>query len=172
MQIIYKKEPWLKFSIKVTLTLGIMFLIAVAFFSRFTFAAGPYAKSCIPEYSLYLVDKKDKKIIRNKIYAFKSKDLSPIYKKNTKMIKYIRAMPGDTVEINKTNQILINGQLYATGLMLAQEKLGQPYSYFQGEKKLTENQYWALGTSEDSFDSRYWGAISREDIIGRVYPIF
>ncbi len=172
MNIIIKKEPWFKFSIKVVFILTAIFLIVMAFFSRFSFAVDPQLKSCIPEYSFYLVDNKDKKIIRDKLFAFRSKDLSPLYEKNTKMIKYIRAMPGDTVEINKDNQILINAQLYATGLILAQEKLGQPDSYFQGKKNLTDNQYWGLGTSEESFDSRYWGAISREDIIGRVYPIF
>ena len=86
--------------------------------------------------------------------------------------KELSHMPGDTVEIDKNNQISINKQLYATGLMWAQEKLGQPDSYFQGKTTLAENQYWFLGASEKSFDSRYWGAVNHEDIIGRVYPIF
>ena len=95
-----------------------------------------------------------------------------LFRSGTKMIKFLRAMPGDTVEINNNNQIVINNKIQTTGLMWAQEKLGQPDSYFHGRQVLTENQYWVLGTSEKSFDSRYWGAISREDIIGRVYPIF
>jgi len=167
-----KKESWFKFSAKTIIVLSIMFLSATAFFTRFTFAADPQSVRCIPNYSFYLVDKYDKEIERDALFAFRSKDLKPIYEKDTKMIKFVRALPGDTVEIDKNNQIHINNMLYATGLMWAQEKLGQPDSYFQGKSTLAENQYWFLGTSEKSFDSRYWGAVSHEEIIGRVYPIF
>jgi len=166
-----KKESWLKFSTKAVIVLSIMFAIATLFFTRFTFAADPQKVRCIPSHSFYLVDKYDTKVVRDGLFAFRSKDLNPIYEKGTKMVKFLRALPGDTVEINENNQIFINNQLYATGLMWAQEKLGQPDSYFQGKKTLKQNQYWVLGTSEKSFDSRYWGAIRHEDIIGRVYPI-
>ncbi len=167
-----KKESWFKFSAKAMIVLGIMFLSAAAFFTRFTFAADPQSVRCIPNHSFYLVDKFDTEVERDGLFAFRSKDLKPIYEKGTKMIKFLRAMPGDTVEIDKNNHIYINKQLYATGLMWAQEKLGQPDSYFQGKSTLAENQYWFLGASEKSFDSRYWGAVNHEDIIGRVYPIF
>lgn len=172
IKIFRKKESWFKFSLKAVIVLSLMFACAAAFFTRFTFAADPQSVRCIPNYSFYLVDKFDTDIVRDALFAFKSKDLKPIYEKGTKMIKFVRALPGDTVEIDHNNQIFINGMLYATGLMWAQDKLGQPDSYFQGKSTLTENKYWFLGTSEKSFDSRYWGAVSHEDIIGRVYPIF
>lgn len=88
------------------------------------------------------------------------------------MLKYMRGMPGDTVEVRKNDQVFINGEASEHGLLLAGEKLGQPASKFYGKATLKEDEYWFLGTSPRSFDSRYWGAVTRDQIIGRAYPLF
>lgn len=169
---IKKKEPWAWFSLKAVVVLAVMVLAGMAFASRYAIMGDPQEERCIPGYTVYLVDKKDTQLERGQLYLFLSKDLSPIYEKGTKMLKYLRAVPGDDVEIRDNDQIFINGKASEWGLPLAEEKLGQPSSNFHGKTKLGDDQYWFMGTSPKSFDSRYWGAVKREDIIGRAIPIF
>ncbi|MFC1337395.1 MAG: S26 family signal peptidase [gamma proteobacterium symbiont of Clathrolucina costata] len=149
-----------------------MVLAGMAFASRYSIAIDPQVLRCIPEYTIYLIDHHDKNPVKDKLYAFKSKDLSPIYEEGTEMLKYLRAGPGDVVEVRSNDQVFINGKAGVMGLKLAEEKLGQPASNFHGKTTLGEDQYWFLGTSVESFDSRYWGAVKRENIVGRAYPLF
>ncbi len=167
-----KKESWSLFSVKVVVLLSLMLVAGTTFFSRFSIAIDPQQERCIPGYRVYLVDHQDQELIRGELYAFRSKDLSPIYDEGTEMLKYLKGVPGDRIVINESDQIFINDKPDQWGLSLAEEKLGQPASNFRGNVTLGENQYWFMGTSTKSFDSRYWGTISGEQIIGRAYPIF
>lgn len=167
-----KKEPWAKFLPKALLVLGIVLGLGFSFMSRYTFRFDPQVIRCIPEYTMYLVDKGVTDTQRGKLYAFNSKDLSPIYTENTRMLKYLMAIPGDEVEITPDEKILVNGKEVASGLKHAEEKLGQPISAFVGKTVLGANQYWFLGTSSESFDSRYWGSVTKDKIVGRAYGLF
>jgi conjugative transfer signal peptidase TraF len=85
------------------------------------------------------------------------------------MIKYIFAIPGDTVCV-RNNVVLIN-----------HKKIGRVYdSYADGRplpqihicNKLNLGQYFVMSTkSERSFDSRYFGVITLNNILGIVLPI-
>ncbi|MBP7616111.1 MAG: S26 family signal peptidase [Steroidobacteraceae bacterium] len=166
-----KRESWPRYWGKALGILAVLLLCAAAFATRFRIMIDPQVVRCIPGYVVYLVDLHDRAPVRDGLYAFRSKDLSPRYAEGTKMMKVLRAMPGDLVEVRDNDQVFINGVAKAWGLPHAQA-LGQPASHFHGKAILGENQYWALGTSTQSFDSRYWGAIRREDIFGRGYPLF
>jgi conjugal transfer pilin signal peptidase TrbI len=85
------------------------------------------------------------------------------------MVKILTAMPGDAVEVNEW-QIIINGKPVGEGLPLAKE-LHLPEQHFYGKSVLEDGHYWFMGRSPLSFDSRYWGAVEDEQIIGRAYPL-
>jgi len=88
------------------------------------------------------------------------------------MLKYLRGIPGDVVLINKYDQIFINGEALSVGdLSYGADKLGLDTTKFRGERVLGPDEYWFFGTSYQSFDSRYWGAVNAESIMGRAYPI-
>lgn len=167
-----KKEPWSKFLPKALLVLGIVVGLGFSFMSRYSLRFDPQVIKCIPEYTMYLVDKGSTDIQRGSLYAFNSKDLSPIYSENTRMLKYLIAIPGDEVQITHDETILVNGKKVASGLKHAEEMLGRPISDFVGKATLAENEYWFLGTSDESFDSRYWGSVTRDKIVGRAYGLF
>jgi len=171
-QFILKKESWPKFFSKAFLLLLVILVAGTLFFSRFKIVGDPQSVRCIPAYSVYLLDTQDTTLIRDALYAFRSNDLNPIYAKDTKMLKYLKALPGDKVIIKNDQSIYINGKYSAFGLSLAQEKLAMKRSDFTGETILKTNQYWFLGTSPKSFDSRYWGAVTKEQVLGRAYPLF
>lgn len=85
-------------------------------------------------------------------------------------IKRIIALPGETIKI-ENNSVYVNGQL-----------LKEPYlpsgistsgGNFLPDKttvKLGSNQYFVFGDNRDhSSDSRTWGGVTREEIVGKVF---
>lgn len=89
------------------------------------------------------------------------------------MVKILEALPGDKVEINEDYQLFINGKPSPyTGLKQA-ERIGQEPDNFVGSvDSIPEGDYWFMGTHPMSFDSRYYGAVSPDRVIGLAYPIF
>ncbi len=86
----------------------------------------------------------------------------------TYYIKRIIGLPGETVSIQ-------NGQLYITETNGQTELLTEPYVVDQGNGSdmtvtLGPNDYWVMGDNRpESSDSRSWGVLPRQNIIGRVF---
>lgn len=170
MKIFVKRESWPKFLIKMAIVFALIYTAGIAFASRYRIGIDSQIVKCIPGYSLYLIDKKDTTIQRDKIFLFKAKGLNPFYEDDTDMVKYLRGLPGDTVEIQKNLNIYVNGNYFGYGLVHA-ETLGTPKESLIGKSKLKKDSYWFMGTSNQSFDSRYWGTVKYDQIVGRAYPL-
>ncbi|WP_408954572.1 signal peptidase I [Natroniella sp. ANB-PHB2] len=81
-------------------------------------------------------------------------------------IKRIIGMPGDRVEI-VDGQVYINDQILKEGYILEES-----YSDFS-EVQIPEDNYFVLGDNRNnSEDSRYWGFVPRENIVGQGSFIF
>lgn len=171
MNIIVRKESWKRFALKAAIVLVLLWIAGTSFAGRYRIAYDPQLERCLPNHSVYLIDLKDKELHRDAIYAFSAKGMEPLYDDGTKMLKILSGMPGDTVEVNKNWEVVVNGEVKQLGLQLA-NKLNVPASHFFGKGVLPEKHYWFLGESISSFDSRYWGAVKDEQIIGRAYPLF
>lgn len=165
------REPWKLFGIKATVLVTLILVLGALFISRYRIGIDPQDVKCIPGVTFYLVDLKDKVVQRDRIYVFKSKDVQPFFKDGTLMVKYVRGMPGDEIEIRSDQVITINGKEKGWGVSLAMY-LNQPVDNFMGKTTLQSDEFWFMGLSDISFDSRYWGSVSNEQIIGRAYPIF
>lgn len=165
-----KKQSWKRFGLKAGLFLFFL-ACAVLFFNRFTFAFDSQEDRSLPESIVFLIDKKDKTLERGKIYAFSTQALKGVFNKDNNVVKVLQGMPGDSVEVDSQDRVLINGNVIAEGLPLA-ELLQKPKTQFHGKGKIQENNYWFMGKSKTSFDSRYWGTVKNEQIIGRAYHVF
>lgn len=166
-----KREPWRVFGVKALVMVGVMVAVGAAFMSRYRIGIDPQDIKCIPGKTFYLVDLSDRDLQRGRIYAFHSQGVEPFFRDGTRMVKFLRGVPGDQVEIRKDQSILVNGQEQGWGLSLAMD-LKQPITSFMGKKTLQAGEFWFMGLSDVSFDSRYWGSVSNEQIIGRAYPLF
>jgi len=165
-----QKEPWGEFLVKAWALASVLLVIAL-FTARYHFAFDSQEDRCLPDYRFYLIDKWDTKMVRHNLYAFRGEGVEPVFRDGQGMLKKLAGLPGDRVEIDNTEQILINNELIATGLAAA-EKLGQANSAFYGQGEIGPGRYWFTGETENSFDSRYWGTVSDDQIIGRAHPIF
>ncbi|HDP95753.1 MAG TPA: signal peptidase I [Candidatus Aminicenantes bacterium] len=88
-------------------------------------------------------------------------------------VKRVIALPGETITIRK-KQVFIDGKV-----------LDEPYTYFKDPRiqagyrdnypafTVPSGQYFCMGDNRDhSFDSRYWGSVPAEYIIGRPWRIY
>lgn len=85
-------------------------------------------------------------------------------------IKRIIAVPGDTLRISN-NSVFVNGQLIKEDY-LPPGTITRPGTFIQeGEEvKAGSNQYFVFGDNrKHSSDSRDWGAVTKEEIVGRAY---
>lgn len=120
-----------------------------------------------------IVDLKDRTPVRDGVFAFHTRRTAPVFEEGTLFAKVMRGMPGDRVEVTKDFRILVNGIELARGLPLYRDVPADMLRRkFSGAKTLGEGEYWMLGTTPGSFDSRYWGVMKDDQIVGRAYPLF
>lgn len=78
-------------------------------------------------------------------------------------IKRVAAVGGTTVCAHGA-RVTIDGVSSVT--RAASDSLGRPLPSWSGCLQLAPNQVFLLGQTDDSFDSRYWGPISTDEIDG------
>lgn len=167
-----KNQPWGIFSIKAisvsVLTAGVILYCA----SRFTIGFDTQETTSIVGHRVYLIDKHNKTLEKDALYAFYPKSSIAFgFLEGTRLIKYLRGLPGEEVRI-QNNRVYIDDKLIATGLETGAKMLSRDIQFFEGHGIIKPDTYWFLGTSLDSFDSRYWGAVSKNEISGRAYVIY
>ena len=120
-------------------------------------------------------------IKRNSVVVFKFPPSAGVPQENGKdLIKRIIGLPGDTVTEN--GNVVTISYPNSNGIGTTTETLDQ--SYVAAANQMPENfsitlssdQYFVMGDNRaNSYDSRYWGVLPREDIIGepilRLWPI-
>jgi conjugal transfer pilin signal peptidase TrbI len=147
-----------------------MALVGTYAMMRYRIGIDTQQERCLPDTTVYLIDLWNKEPVKDGLYAFHSKGLAPLYNDGTRMLKRLTGMPGDEVNVTPEH-VLVNGAEVSTGMALAQ-RLGVAESQFSRSLTLQENEYWFSGEAATSFDSRYWNAVKREQIVGRAWPLW
>ncbi len=140
------------------------------------------------------VDTGDQLVVNKWIYHFKKPERGEVFVFDTQNIDYIQrglndpregsqhyikrigGHPGDTLEIDPP-QLKINGEVAKEpGFVRVMSREGYYTGYtLQGARgaSLAEDEYWALGdNSANSSDSRTWGAVPAENIVGRAAFVY
>ncbi len=85
-------------------------------------------------------------------------------------VKRIIGIPGDTVIVTPTSVSVDGHQLNEPYIL--RDSTGQESSV-ANEWKLGANQYFVMGDNRPiSYDSRYWGPVNRDLIVGKVFLVF
>ncbi|MEY4747591.1 MAG: hypothetical protein RLZZ416_640 [Candidatus Parcubacteria bacterium] len=87
------------------------------------------------------------------------------------LIKRVIGLPGDTIVLSGQNVTVINTQ-YPDGLKLSEPYLDPKNLGGVNELRVTlgKDEYFVLGDNRRvSSDSRIWGTLPRNDIVGRVF---
>lgn len=163
------KQPTGRFLLKALPVAAVFGFAALYITDRYSVGIDPQESTCLP-WRIFVIDKADKAVVRGEIYAFRSQSMEPFFKNGTQVIKYADGTPGDKVLVTEKD-ISVNGQQVGTGLDLA-VKLKRPAGRYVREEIIPAERFWFMGRTHDSFDSRYWGYVSQNDIVGKAYPIW
>lgn len=99
-------------------------------------------------------------------------DFTVYLKEPPYLLKTIKAVAGDTVEVT-TKGIIINGELQTNSQQFLEGRGVKLYPLPVGYKHtLTSGEYFVLGNTTHSVDSRYFGLIKKNDIYRRAILIY
>lgn len=131
--------------------------------SRYRIGIDSQEKGCLDE-SVFIIDAWNKSPRRNELFAFRAHSLEPLISDGRTLVKRAAAMPGDSVAVNEGG-VYVNGSQVSSKPDAARFGLqdGAFYSDIDSIKG-----YFALGNNQDSLDSRYFGEVEEEDIVGTV----
>lgn len=83
-------------------------------------------------------------------------------------IKRVIGLPGETVEVND-GKITIYNEANPNGFILAEDYIDD-YTPGRDSETLGEGEYYLMGDNRDaSFDSRAFGPVPKDNLIGRVW---
>jgi len=102
--------------------------------------------------------------VRGEILVFKyPRDPSQFF------IKRLIGLPGETVEISNGNVIVYNEE-HPNGMVLDEVYLSDDQTGGKERVTLGADEYYVLGDNRDaSLDSRSFGSVSEDEVIGRVW---
>lgn len=161
--------------LKATTALVILAVPLALFATRYRLAFdGLQGEHCLA-YTAFLVDLKVTTPKRGQYVAFISAQMEPFYRNGTMVVKQVTAVPGDQVSVDATG-VSINGRHWGALLHLQPgEKLwqlGRRVSEVERNEIVPAERWWVMGTHPRSYDSRYWGFIERDQVVGRAIALW
>jgi conjugal transfer pilin signal peptidase TrbI len=151
-------------------TLAVVLALGAYLGVRFGIGIDDQAQRCLPPYRVFLIDREDREMLRGGLVAFRALGLAPHFPDGTVVVKEVAALPGDRVEITPA-ALHVNGAVRAGGLALART-LGRTPEAFARTVTVPAEHLFVLGRTGDSFDSRYWGPLPQERLLGRAYALY
>lgn len=152
-----------------------LLLIATGFFvlARFEVSIDPQHFAGLPTslpWYAWVTDRQDMQFGYGDYIAFNTDErMEPYFNVGANFVKKVVGMPGDRVMVHN-GIVKINGDIVAT-INIA-DILKKPVSSFNRTLTIPPHHFWVLGTNPVSFDSRYWGLVSRKQIIGESWPVW
>jgi conjugal transfer pilin signal peptidase TrbI len=148
---------------------------AAVFHTRYWIGVdGEPGEHCLRD-SVFLVDSKERRIGRGDYVAFLSRGMTPFYIDGTRVLKRVVGVAGDHILVDGQG-VWVNGS-FSGALLHVQPGgrlagMGRVPGEFVRDEQVPAERWWVMGTSPRSFDSRYWGYISNDQIIGRARPLW
>lgn len=97
-------------------------------------------------------------------FTYKHDDY-PFYKNGQSFIKYVACMEGDTLNITN-GEVRCNGKYL--GSQIKKDSKGNVLPQFTYNGVIPKDKYFMWTPFAKSYDSRYWGFVDRNDILGKA----
>ena len=125
---------------------------------------------CLPDTRVVLIDTADHEVGLGELVAFTAHGQEPFISDGTTVVKMVLGMPGDRVVVG-ADFVWVNGMVVAEGLDLI-GTLGRPAEDFTRSFIIPEGSVFPMGLTRDSYDGRYYGALSTASIIGQAWRLW
>lgn len=160
-----------KLSVQMFVLLAVVGLYMAYFHSRYVIAANSAVSNCL-QASYFLVDTWDKDVSVNDLAAFVMNIENPVYPVGRKWIKQVVAVDGMTVNVSESSVKFSDGREIKNSMTHTMSFLHLEVSDIKPVVTLTEGQLFMMGDTQTSYDSRYWGPVTQQDILGKAYALF
>lgn len=81
----------------------------------------------------------------------------------TPLLKQVVGIPGDVIRL-ESGGVFINDRLIPNSIATQYYHSRYLYPQMLGTRRLKKNEYWLSGNSNNSYDSRYFGAVNIDEI--------
>lgn len=148
------------------------FALFHVFYGNVSFGFSNQDSSCLYA-EFFIIDKQVDDIQRGELAMFNFTKQTVVLTPGDKVIKIVAGVPGDTISFNEY-EFFVNGKRFhkAKSMQMNLKTLGHSIEDYQTEYTLKDNEYFMVGETPDSFDSRYWGPITQSQIEGEAYAIY
>lgn len=167
-----KPHSWRRRVAKLIIVMIILAVVCMYVGARYRIGHDQQLTLSIPGDRVYVIDLWNHSPERGGRFAFRSEGLEPVFDDGTIMVKFMEGMPGDHVRIGAGDQIIINDKPTSFFGLHQASTLGMSAESFRGEGTLGDGEYWFLAPHKLSIDSRYYGSVNEQRIVGRAYPIY
>jgi signal peptidase I len=161
-----------KYQISVLVLLLPMLYLSSIFTDNYKIVFNEQEDKSIPG-SVWYVDLNDKDVDINNIVAFKPPVLPTKFEdysdREIHFLKFVKAKEGDLITI-KADKVYVN-KTYLTSISRAVVK-NLDLTVKDIEYRLNENEYFVFGDHPRSYDSRYFGPVKINLVIGESHEIF
>jgi conjugal transfer pilin signal peptidase TrbI len=164
----WRQPRWLA---KAALSLVLILGPGAYLFDRYRIGIEDQKAKCLPPYTFWLIDTYAHHAEHNDVIAFRvAGEMEPWRHKGQIVLKRVAGLPGDAVVIDRQTTT-VNGNKVGEGLALA-KKLERPTETLERTLTVPDGHFWMMGDTIDSFDSRYWGPLKQDRMIGRAYALW
>jgi len=118
----------------------------------------------------YLIDHWDRTFDANDLMAFAGDQrVEPFFKNDQTFIKRVKGLPGQTID-QEGDAIRVDQADIGRGFPLLGHT-GVTKAIGESSFRLQPMTFWVMGDQPKSFDSRYWGVVYQQQIIGKAYAL-
>lgn len=177
-RLVRARKPWPLFLGECVALLGVVYVLGWWFSSVYEFGIAQ-GKPCIPGRFYFierLIPGRALKFQRGDLIVFRTDNrTAPYYKPGTRFVKLVRGVPGDRVHIDAAGKVRITGQDYHFETALEPqvvELLGKKTGDLAVDYSIPNDAYFAMGTLPDSYDSKYWGVVCKDQVVGKGLAVW
>lgn len=153
------------------LLLAIILPIGFLFFARFSFAIEIQTKVRSMPYSFYVIDRSDRAFARNDLLTFKAARMVAPFHDGQQVVKFAIGLPGDHVVVTPES-VWVNGvKVRDNQFKVLGEDRGTPQPIVPRDEIVPPGHYFVLGGLPRSYDSRFWGYVEPERVVGKAHPL-
>ena len=171
-----------KLSRKAKVGIGVLALLIFGAFAQtvrsdipmhYGISIDPQYESCLP-WSNFLVHYEPPKTLHVGelvLFHYHKEDVITKGDKRILVVKYVAALPGDTIRIQKDGSVWIDGKYWGKRWLIPWAQMKHLKILKPGTYTVQKGHVLMMGTTSGSYDGRYWGTVPDQNILGRAWVL-